>query len=429
MNLKLKDKTKKIIGIIFRSISILFILGCCVFYGSRLIKYFKIYNPKTVKIEGLLSIEVPKKSTIVTSGNGMYHLSGFYVYKGNVDNNYVMFSNMLFRIVKMKYSGNTELILDEKATELYWHENNIEFDKSNIYEYLNTEFIKKLNTEILVKQTICLDEFTSISNTECKNSVEDYVSLPDINTFLTIKNETNYISEENELVWLSNHNSEKVWHTNGNNISTSDANNFYEVKPMIMLDYSVNLLGGTGTITDPYIIEQNEENKDYSGNYVKLGDDLWNIIDIKDDKVKLVLNDVLDKSHVFSKDSLIFNPTEINSLANYLNNEYYNSLTYKDLIIDNVWYTGSYVGNYKTVMETSVTCKVGLPNIFDRLPIDNENQYYLMTSNSEDMYTYMDRVVTAKKTLSKKVKPSIVINKNNLKEGNGSINNPFTVGN
>ena len=43
---KRKLKKKLLFQVIFCSVSIIFILGCCIFYGSRLVKYYKIYNPK-----------------------------------------------------------------------------------------------------------------------------------------------------------------------------------------------------------------------------------------------------------------------------------------------------------------------------------------------------------------------------------------------
>ena len=46
MKKKCKIKRKISIQKIFCIISILFIIGCFIFYGKRLIKYYKIYNPK-----------------------------------------------------------------------------------------------------------------------------------------------------------------------------------------------------------------------------------------------------------------------------------------------------------------------------------------------------------------------------------------------
>ena len=70
--------------------SIIFIIGCFIFYGSRLVKYYKIYNPKIddEKVE-LLMNAIVRNQTIVYEGDGLYRVSGMYAYKGENVNNYI----------------------------------------------------------------------------------------------------------------------------------------------------------------------------------------------------------------------------------------------------------------------------------------------------------------------------------------------------
>ena len=83
-----KRKKKKIIKApkvqtIFCLISLLFVLGCCFYYGSRLIKYYKIYNPKSESGETLVNLasSIITGSSIVYEGDGLYISSGNYLYK------------------------------------------------------------------------------------------------------------------------------------------------------------------------------------------------------------------------------------------------------------------------------------------------------------------------------------------------------------
>ena len=77
---KVKKRTKLKKGIIqniFCILSILFIVICCIYYGKRFIKYYKIYNPKgssdnTVYMAQSILSETP----FVTDGDGAYRLSG-----------------------------------------------------------------------------------------------------------------------------------------------------------------------------------------------------------------------------------------------------------------------------------------------------------------------------------------------------------------
>ena len=111
-----KRRLKKgIIQTVFCLTSIIFIIGCCIFYGSRLIKYYKIYNPK---IEGgqtaeLISNVLTHNTSIASSGDGLYRENGVYVFKGATSNNYIKYSNMLWRIVRTNVDGSIEIILND----------------------------------------------------------------------------------------------------------------------------------------------------------------------------------------------------------------------------------------------------------------------------------------------------------------------------
>lgn len=416
---------KELMGKIFRIASIVFIAVCIIFYGYRFIKYYKVFNPKLSSAnEGLLSISVPKNSQIVIEGNGLYRLGGSYVYRGDVDNNYIMFSGMMFRISKITYGGTTELITDKTINYLSYDKTNVTFDKSNVNAYLNDVFLSKLNKDYLVETESCMDKIVDLTNITCNEKKNMYVKLLDINSFLNSINETSYISNE-ELLWLSNINDNEVWHINGSNISSSEANSFYGIKPVITLKYDTVLLSGKGTIDDPYIIEENKDVK--YGEYVKLDEDIWQIYDIKDNKLNLTLNDTLDKMYSFSYTKNEYDVEDTNSLAYYLNNTYLNSLTYKDLLLDNEWCTGKYDSNYKTVCEKTVKGKVGLNSINDIKYSNDLSMYYLLNGiNDKDVYTFGDELSTSKYSLSKSIRPAIVINKN-IKSGKGTINDPYIV--
>ena len=410
-------RKKRIIENIFNIISIIFIIGCCGFYGYRLVKYYKVFNPKKTELNGgLLSISVPKNNAIVTSGDGLYHIGGSYIYKGNVDNNYITFSGLTFRILKINYGSTVELILDEPITSLSWNKELTSYDKSELNKYLNEEFIQYLNTDLLTKTTVCLDVINEVNNKECKNILDDvYVKVLDINTYLNTISTESYINEADDYIWLSDRNDTMAWHTNGYNISTSFTNNYYGVLPIITLDMDVELIGGTGTINDPYRIDAT---KDYSlGNYVKLDNDLWRIIRSDDKTITLNLDNELDKLMSFGN-TTEFNPTINGSLAYYLNNDYYNSLNYKNIILESNYNDGS----------KDFKAKVSIPSIIDPKFSKNENQYYLINSADEtNMYVYSDTVSTCKSTLAKSVKPVITINKDVLKSGNGSLDTPYVM--
>ena len=165
-----KRKTKRIIKApkvqtIFCIISIIFIFSCCFYYGRRLIKYYKIYNPKSESGETLsnLASSIVTSSSIVYEGDGLYISGGNYLYKGVNVNNYIIIDNMLFRIVRINTDKTIEVILDDYINKIKWDDEITDFSKSNISKYLEDKFLNIIDKSLLVKSSICSDVSPELS--------------------------------------------------------------------------------------------------------------------------------------------------------------------------------------------------------------------------------------------------------------------------
>lgn len=425
-----RRRKKELCGKIFRITSIIFILFCCVFYGYRLIKYYKIYNAKgPEKSEKLLSIVIPKNSPIVIEGSGLYHIGGSYVYKGEVDNNYLEFSGLLFRIVRINYGATVELVLDDPINTLSWDKDNGNYKNSEINKYLNNNFLKYLNQSKLSKNNVCLDEISDLTliKNQCEdNSYSNYVKLLDINTFLnTIVDNKSYLTSQDEIFWLSNKGKDSVWHTNGYNVSTSKSTSYYNVKPVITLNMDVELKKGTGTKDDPYKIEK--DSKYTLGKYVKLGDDTYRIIGIDDKNLKLILSNSLSKVMSFGP-TVEFDIKNSKTLLNYLNTKYYEQLSYKDIILKEKYSYGTYQEALDNKSKTYES-HIALPTILDpKLKNDSSMGAYFLANYTKDnkIYTYQDDgLYISNPTLAKQVKPVITIAKKNINKGSGTKEDPY----
>lgn len=426
-NDKPKKKKRKVKGkawqILFCSVSALFILGCIIYYGSRFIKYYRIYNPKVDSSSGetLLSNGISGNSEIVYEGKGLYIASGNYLYKGDVDNNYVKYNNMLWRIVKINKDNTIDIILDDYINILPWNSEITNFSKSEIYNYLNNEFLNNLDTKMLVKTSFCDETLEDLTKTNCDVQKNDnYVRLLDVASFLnSVKDKKSYLVNSDEIIWLSDFNKEKVWHTNGTNVSQSNANTFYEVKPVVKLKNTVTYKEGDGTIDKPYIVNDNKELK--LGSEVLLGEDKWIVYDMSDN-VRLMKKEVLSDSHIYDKNSFKYDVDSEESLAKYLNTTYLDSLSYKNLIVNATWYTGSYKDNIGDIKKDKVTTKIGIPSLLD-IKLDSKiNEYYLLTNNGEALYVYENPLRPSRVTSMRKVRPCIAISKddaNKLKYSDG----------
>lgn len=433
---KKKRRLKKgIFQTIFCLVSFIFIIGCCVFYGSRLIKYYKIYNPKSESGEAiqLISNALVQDTPIVFEGSGIYRESGVYVYKGKDANNYIKFSNLIWRIIRTNSDGSLEIILDDSVNALAWDFEGNSSSDSDINKYLNDIFVKVLNTKYLSKTTICNDEMESIDKFSCndKNN-EGYVKLLSANEFLnTVADGATYIANENELVWLGTKGTEDlVWHTNGSNISTSVQNSAYYVKPVVTIKNSTALLSGEGTKEKPFIIEKDDKEVNV-GDYIKIDEDMWIVYEIDNNNAKLAYSTLYNNglsTYRFDVEKIDYDSESDNSLAKLLNTEFYESLAYKDLLLNFDVYTGMYDKSYKDIYESKSSVKVGILNVADLKFGEDVSGYYLSTKASDSkVFYYKDGLSYSKPALSRAYRPTISINIPNNLEGKGTIDAPFVI--
>ena len=424
---KSKKKKRKVkvraFQILFCSVSFIFLLGCLIYYGSRFIKYYRIYNPKIdSSADVLLGNYIPNvASEIVYEGDGLYISAGNYLYKGDVKDNYVKFNGMLWRIIKINTDKSVEMILDDYINILPWNKESTELKKSDIYKYLNTDFINSLDKSKLAPMNICEDKITDLSKITCDSQSSDtFVRLLDVTGFLnTVRDKKTFLSSDEEIYWLNDYNEGKVWHTNGSNVSMSDANTFYEIRPVVKLKSEIIYKEGKGTKDEPYIID--DENKLGLGSIVLLDKDEW-IVYETGDVIKLMRKDVISEEHSFDRDYLIYDAERKDSLAEYLNTKYLDSLSYKNMIVNSDWYTGSYKDSLEDIKKEKTNAKVGIPNLLD-IKIDSKvNSYFTMTSNGEIIYVYENPLRPSRETSKRKIRPCIAISKSDadkLKYDNG----------
>ena len=423
------NKTSSIIQLVFNTISILFILGCCIHYGTRLIKYYKVYHPKgeNGEVVTLIARSLTEGAAYQTEEEGLYKLGGASVYKGEKVDNYFKFSNFLWRIISVNTDGTIELALNGNINALMFNNKITSFEKSDILSYLNTEFIKALDTEYLTKTSYCLDEVETLDNVACNTTNADsYIRLLGITEFVNSKvNNNSYLISEQEY-WLYNTSSEKAWHTSEESITLSDSSEYYFVKPVIRLKNSNILLGGTGTIDDPYYIEKDKKELQV-GKYVTLGEDKWVIYNTDEKTISLALVSNLPTVHKYSTLKNTYDITDTTSIAYYLNNSYLESLSYKDIINTTSWNTGKVKESYLDVESTKVDAKVGMLNIKD-LKLTSDDMYYLLTpANDGYVYYYSDGIIPSKISLARNIKPVININRLKITDGKGTIESPYVL--
>lgn len=414
----------------FCAFSFLFIIGCIAIYGSRLFKYYRVYNPKSEGGQSLMLVTtaIGKNSSIVYDGDGLYMNGGDYTYKGSDVDNYLVFSNLTWRIIKTNSDGTIDLVLNDYINTLSWANRPKAYIESDIHKYLNNYFVKYLDKSYLAPTTICKDEVNDLKQFSCNNKNEDnYVRLPSVSDFLNSKTDSTYMASDTDTLWLNTISSDKTWQINGNNLSLADPTRALGIKPVIRLKSGVALISGDGSESNPYRVE-NEDDSIKIGDYVVLGTDKYIVYDTDDETLSLVLDGNLKKTYHFDLNSNIFNPQVNTSLAYYLNNAFLNSLSYKDLIVESEWNIGSYVNTYEDITSNKVRAKIGLYD-FMNLKFDNEVQdYFLLNGISNGVYLYSNETIITKPAIYKGIRPAFRINKKNAISGSGTKDNPFILG-
>jgi len=432
-------KRKLSIQKIFNVVSFVFLLTCCIFYGGRFIKLYLENKEKVVFEANTLA------KNLKENNNNLKKINNEYYFTGEVNNNYVSYSGILWRVVKIGENNVITLISDNSLTSLAFGKDK-SYEESYINSWLNENenelsgiLETNLNSKVgyLKQADLCTDKIDSINGNLCNNiSNEYFITLLSVNDYINIGASNSFINNS-EYFYLSNTTSDnKVWYVNSSGkVDTSDGNDIYGVKPVIKFKENLNLVSGNGSKENPYIIETNFG---MFGSYVELDGDIWRVIDVKDDTLKLMSNDYMKSgedivSYKYSNYSSYHNDTKYGTLAYYMNKTFLDSLSYKDLVIETDYANGYYGSetnyDYSNTLKTTIKTKVASVSIGDIILNHELGNYFTLTTSAKNnnfIYTIQKDSIPYSKIISSAnyVVPVITINKDSV-QGKGTINEPL----
>ncbi len=443
MSKEVKKKKRKIsIQKIFNIVSGIFILSCILFYGIRFIKLYKANY--TVDKVAHIADTIKEKND---GSENFKNINGDFYFHGSDVNNYISYSNLLWRIIKVSSDGSVTITLDNSITSLA--KGNLEFKDSNIYNWLNNTnkeytgiLLKSLNNseKYLTYTNTCIDDINDTKNITCKKRAEDtYITIPSINDYVNTGSSESFLNNEEYYYLINKESNTNTWCVDKDGkISTSDGSDILGVKPVITIKSTVEITNGDGTKENPYTFEK--ENS-IIGSYVKLDNDTWRIYQEDDNYVKLSLDNYLtinneEIKYKYSNNNYKHNDTINGSLAYYLNKNYLNSLSYKNILEETSFSNGIYNNtnnyDYSKVLEETINTKVTVLSIGDIILNPTNTNYYLSTGVSNDsnmIYTMQNdfKVYTKVSTTNLKVVPVIAIKKDLLTTGSGTKDSPYEV--
>lgn len=436
-----KKKIKLNYQRIFCALSIGFTLGCIIFYGTRTISLY--LDTKKDKVSDTNIAMTIKKDNI--TNKEFVNINGSYYFTNDQTNNYLLYSNILWRIVKINSDNSVTLISEDIITDLAYGKNKT-YSESYINKWLNndeTETYQKYTgilenlindkEKYLEKISVCEDSVNEVSNESCKNKYNDkLLGILDITDYVNTGADKSFINNDQSF-YLSNTTKDgEIWYINyENKLGKSDGEDIYGIKPTINIKADQKIISGKGSKENPYIIE--EETTKF-GSYVKLDEDIWRVTNEDDDSVTLMLYDTLKKTYNYASAGYKYETAKIGTVASYLNTTYLNNLSYKD-IINEESYSNGYYGkdndyNYMDTMTGKIKAKVALPTIGDVIFKSDSNDYMTMTgSNKNGNLIYIinnsGEFYTDNSKKENNIVPIINIDKDLLTSGDGTLNNPY----
>ena len=440
------------------TLNVLVLLLIVAFYGTRMIKYYLKENGKSNDKDNtvLLVDTVLKKQSYVDLTKGLIfdEEKNEYRYLGEVDDNYLEYSGILYRIIGIDKDKNIKVISDKGVTMMY---SGLEkgYDKSYVNKWLNYdkdvpgsgvyENNIKESVNYLSSTYYCEDIIDDIKNINCdKNSTNYKISLLSLYDYYKAGGKSSFLNNgETFYLGTLNKDNHNYYITSDGEVSINEiSTKTYAVRPVITIISSSVLLSGKGTKDDPYRILEIKPStlEDTTINtYVSFSNQVFKVIDNSTDATKVALSGVIKENDIdvvksFGGKNNKYSNSK-NTVGYYLNNTYLKTLDSKNIIKSN-WYIGALsLDNldYCNEKNTKVNLSVGMLSLGDMFVGDINNVLTLSRGIESDQIinvinkegNFYGDFITSKYN----VRPALYLN-NELKitGGNGTFDAPYELG-
>lgn len=436
------------------NVSLLIIIA--LFYTFRLVKYYlKENGHKDADTTTLLVDELIKKQSYVDQTKGLVYdkNASIYRYIGKVEDNYLEYSGILFRIVGIDKDNNIKAISDSNLTLMY---SGLEkgFDKSYVYKWLNKSdekysgiFENNMDStdKYLTNTYLCDDVVSDLKNINCeKNNNVDKITLLSLYDYASAGGKESYLNngESYYLSTIDDKNNNYFINTTGDVGLNKISSKIYGVRPVITIKNDVALMHGDGSKTSPYAVIEKSISKlsdVYISKYINYSGSTYRVISTGEN-VKIALSDNIkdgDKylEKTFGGKNNIYSTTK-KTIGEYLNNTYYKSIKNNDLIVKSSYGIGSNTLDnldYTAVYSKTNTFNIGMLTLGDMFISDTKNVLTMNRGIESSMIINVinkDGNVFGDLIASKyEVRPTMYLKGNiNIVSGDGSIDSPYELG-
>jgi len=446
------------VGRVILCINILVIVIIIGFYTGRLLKYYKLEHKKSNGEENttLLVDALMKKRSYVDLTKGLVcdEETNICKYKGDVKDNYLLYSGNLYRIFSIDSKSNIVAVSEKNVTLMY---SGLEkgYNNSYINKWLNMSdashsgiFENSLfDTELLDYTSLCADNIDDVENIECHEINDDNrITLLSLYDYKEAGGKSSFLNNgESYFLATLNDNKEVYYITPEGDISViKNIASINGVRPVITINHNTDLISGKGTKDNPYIIEKHDIKTlgdVYIGNYVKFNNDVYKVVNRTETTTKVASAEVLSDDQgkmlkPFGGYNNKYSNSSSKSIGRYLNDEYLKGIENSDNIVENKWYIGNLeLGNldYVNKYASSVTLKVGMLGLADMYVQDLNN---ILTISRGIEASDVIEVITSDGTVYSdsinkeyNIRSSFYLKSDmEVTEGKGTIDKPYILG-
>ncbi len=450
-----KQKQKRYLGLkefIFNFVSLVLMIGVGIYFGYRSLYYYSKQNQKLKEESQTLNGFIVSNNPIVGGdADGLHHDSIGYYFKGNIENNYVLYANRLFRVIRVNEDNSVRMISADYVAIFPWG-NQSTYNDSNVYHWLNMTDEKTSGIyyktfpkadKYLDKMNYSVEIVSDDKATPSKNTFDSYFSLLSPTDYILAGGKNSYLNNGKlfYLLGLTDKNS-NIYVDEDGSIQQCDSTDGYGVRPVITLKANTVVSTGDGTSTNPYVVFQGKDTN-YVYSYFKLGEDIWQVYYQENDIIRLSFNGYIGpKGQEFTipygQNTSFYDIMDKSGVGYFVNNDYYLSIPYHDSLLDFDSYVGEISDDkgyqFSNIYTNTVTAKLGLLNIFDPMVNTSLENYFRVNTISE--VGSMVYITSSKGQLLednigewKKIVPVISINiKDKVSGGSGTLANPYTLG-
>ena len=351
--------------------------------------------------------KITVQETLYKTINGKLKKEGreYYLEREGLDN-YIMLSNMLFRVIKTDGNGNIIAVADEDVVNINY---------SKIDEWLNNVYVKAFDKEskkYLVKNKYCKDTPDVGNAKQCKSYTEErYFYIPNAVYINNTKDSSgdSYLKPFT-MTWVASSNDKYYVTRNfftdeyfGKDYYPTEKTDNYGLRPLITINGKSKIEVGDGTQNNPYAFNEIKPGKGGDlvntrkiGEYIRYAGYIWRIIDTpKDGTTKVIMIDTLSREgdkgiKINYPNKKIYNPNEKGNVGYYINNkvsEYLNTTYFTSHEIKVKIYDKNIVYGEETTTK-KYKVKLAAPDMYDlfsagMMETSGGYSYWLTNSTSD----------------------------------------------